>query len=152
MKQSHIVASVTNLLNSMSMVTILPGIPLMVTTLVINLSKIKLWLRLLFIALFREQYPHPADSRQTTIHPTVPITMQWTVLQKSKGTNHYSWTVTITVHQTVPQQNHSVYCLLSTENKFTRGKNNSPSVILAISWRIQVFLQSIKGTLSLILQ
>ena len=76
MKQSHIVAFVMNLLNSMSMVTILLGIPMMVTTPVINLSRIKFWLQLLFTALFREQYPHPADSRLDTIHPTVPITVQ----------------------------------------------------------------------------
>ena len=152
MKQSHIVAFVMNLLNSMSMVTILLGIPMMVTTPVIKPFRIKFWLWLLFTALFREQYPHPADSRQNTIHPTVAITVQWTVLQKSRGTNHYSWTVTVTVHQIVPQQNHSVYCLLSAEKKFTRGKSNSPSVIPAIPWRIQGFLQSIKGTLSFILQ
>ena len=152
MRQSHIVAFVTNSLNSMSMVTILPRIPMMVTTPVINLSRIKFWIRLLFIALFCEQYPHPANSKQNTIHPTVPSTVQWTVLQKSRGTNHYSWTVTITIHQTVPQQNHSVYCLLSAEKNFTRGKSNSPSVIPTIPWRIQGFLQSIKGTLSFILQ
>ena len=39
MKQSHIVASVMNLPNFMSMVTILPRIPMMVTTPVINLSE-----------------------------------------------------------------------------------------------------------------
>ena len=69
MKQSHIVASVTNSLNSMSMVTILPGIPMMVTTPVINLSKIKFWLQLLFIALFREQYPHPQIPNKTLFIP-----------------------------------------------------------------------------------
>ena len=37
MKQSHIVASVMNLPNFMSMVTILPRIPMMVTKPVINL-------------------------------------------------------------------------------------------------------------------
>ena len=26
--------------------------------------------------LFSEQYPHPTDSNQTTIHPTIPITVQ----------------------------------------------------------------------------
>ena len=65
-------------------------------------------------------------------------------IQKSKGTIHYSWTVTITVHQTMPRQNHSVYCLLSVEKKFNQSKSNSPSVILAISWRIQGFLQLYK--------
>ena len=65
-------------------------------------------------------------------------------IQKSNGTIHYSWTVTITVHQTVPRQNHSVYCLLSVEKKFNQSKSNSPSVILAISWRIQGFLQLYK--------
>ena len=64
----------------------------------------------------------------------------------------YSWTVIVTVHQTVLQQNHSVYCLLLAEKKFTHGKSNSPSVIPAFSWRIQGFLRSIKGTLSFILQ
>ena len=152
MKQSHIVASATNSLSSMNMVTMNLAIPMMVTTLVIKPFRIKLWLRLLFIALFHEQYLHQADSRQITIHPTIPITVQWIVLQKSRGTNHYSWTVTVTVHQTVPQQNHLVYCLLSAEKKFTRGKSISPSVIPAIFWRMQGFLQSIKGTLSLILQ
>ena len=54
----------------MNMVTMNLAIPMMVTTLVIKPFRIKLWLRLLFIALFREQYLHQADSRQITIHPT----------------------------------------------------------------------------------
>ena len=41
MKQSHIVASATNLPNFMSMVTINLGIPMMVTILVINQFRIK---------------------------------------------------------------------------------------------------------------
>ena len=76
MKQSHIVASVTNSLNSMSMVTILLGISMMATTQISNCSPCLgwFWLQLLFIVT--EQYPHPADSKQNTIHPTVPITVQ----------------------------------------------------------------------------
>ena len=65
------------------------------------------------------------------------VTVQWIVFQKSKGTNHYSWTVTVTVHQTVPRQNHSDHYLLSVEKEFTFSKSNSPSVIPAISCRIQ---------------
>ena len=117
MKQYYGVESATNSLSSMNMDTMNHGIPMMVTTPVIKTIQNQYWLRLLFITLFSEQYLHPTDSSQTTIHPTVPITVQWTVLQKSEGTNHYSWTVTVTVHQTVPRQHHPVYYLLSAEKE-----------------------------------
>ena len=95
--------------------------------------------RLLFINSTRTS---KVPDRTLFIHSTSHCA--WTVSQKSKGTNHYSWTVTVAVHQIVPRQNHSVYCLLSVEKKFTFSKSNSLPVIPAISWRIQGFLQLYK--------
>ena len=117
MKQSHIVASAMNLLSPMNMVTTLLGILMMVTP-QINHSETSFGFGYYSQTIY-EQYPHPAVSRQDTIHPTVSIIVQFS--RKAGGTNHYSWTVTVTVHQTVPRQNHSdYYCF--------RWKRNSPSI------------------------
>ena len=63
MKQSHIVAFVTNLPNIMNTMVIMNrlGIPMMVTTLVISPFRKQLWLRLLFIDTIPWTAPAPSS-------------------------------------------------------------------------------------------
>ena len=89
---------------------------------------------------YSEQYPHQQSCRHNTIHPQYQNTVHDHCFRKARGQ--------VTIHEqnpwTIPQQNHPVYCLLSMEKKFTQSKSNSPSVIPAISWRIQGFLHLYK--------
>ena len=144
------VICMTNIM-SMTVIIILYRIPMM---------DIRLMLLIEIIRIAPEQLQSARTAPKWPLQfgyysPTIPISAKfqtehyasialeycaWIVSQKSKGTNHYSWTVIVTVHRTVPRQNHSVYCLLSVEKKITFSKSNSLSVILAISWRIQDFL------------
>ena len=94
------------------------------------------------------------SDRTLFIHSTRTLCI--ITIQKSKRTIHYSWTVIVTVHQTMPWQNHSVYCLLSVEKKFTQSCTHQwvhpqwPLVwrrLLPILWRPICSCRMLKGLL-----
>ena len=72
--------------------------------------------------------------------------------RKARGQNtvHKQWPVT--VHSTVPQQNHWSYYCFRLKRYSPEGKSISPPVISAVSWSDPRLPPAIKGTLLLSLQ
>ena len=102
--------------------------------------------------LFHVQYPHQQSCRQVTIHCTVQNTMQSYYSRKARGQNtvHKQWPVT--VHSTVPQQNHWSYYCFRLKRYSPEGKSISLPMIPAVFWMDPRLPPSIKGSLFLSLQ